>query len=297
MTLETQPASSKGSTPSQAGKKTKPPQKFSKKTLEYFKNYFLRISGRKLPVLYPIFAQDDFYIVSNVTPHYLMSGESEGAYLFLDLSKEDPEIRDDIREMVSYLLPDKVCAIRMDYLTSLIERYNDGKPPAPVCGVNPDGENIHIFMSDPSVKITPEKMQELVKDPELKDARKRYIVKLSWDIDEGFFYTPLCILRDLYKDLIADVRADRNLFGRLESEEPQTELTVGQYIYRIRPTIGVDTLNLAKFKNVRVDSYLTKSLSNRALLMGHYAMIGEPGKILEALILRPDALLFPKRSS
>lgn len=252
---------------------------------------------RKLIVLYPIFAQDDIYIVSNVTPHYLMSGETEGAYGVIDLSKANTEIRDDIRRLVQYLIPDRTVALRMDYLTRLIEKYNKvGSPPSPIGCVNASGEDIQVFLSNDDVSLSHDRIRELIKDPEIKDPKKKNILKLAWDIDEGFFFTPLTILRDLYTNMSNSDRVDVSIFSREDSKERQTEITVKGKQYRINPIVGVDTLNLSKFTTVRIDCFTAYSHSDRAIVVGHYAQVGEPGDLISLFIFRPDAILFPKQS-
>ena len=276
--------------------KPSPAVRFPKKLIETFKKYFMTPTGRKLLVLYPVFAEQDFYITSNVTPHYLMSGESEGAYGFIDLSGEAPELREQFRAMIRCLIPEKVCAVRMDYLTRLIELYNkDDTLPKSVEGVNKDNEAVHLFMSKKDIRITAEKMRELAADPEIKDVRKRDILKLAWDIDEGFFLSPLQILRDIYKGFQSDEAVDVIPYGLEDSVSDTVILQVGEQKYKVKPTIGVDTLDLKKFADVRVDKFVAKKLSNRAMTMAHYAMVGKPGEMVELMIYRPDAILFPMR--
>lgn len=52
----------------------------SKKTLSTFKDLFQTAFNRRLTTLFTAFAEDDFYILSDQTPHLLMSGNSRGSF-------------------------------------------------------------------------------------------------------------------------------------------------------------------------------------------------------------------------
>lgn len=253
---------------------------------DLFKLYFTTLFQRRLRFVYLPFIDEDIYILSNVAPYDLLADNHDATFGYVDLSQADGIFKDLVREWFRECFSGYDICIRLDYFMQATDRFFGpkiipGQELLLVKGELPPGE-YPAFL-----KVYDSENEHI--HYQLPKGDGGAMVTVAWDTSEGFSTLPIHGVYKDFKKFLVDEDIDAYPVGDNTFPKGTEEFRHNDFIYRVKPSIGYDALDISKIKP-DVSALAIFGVSGRAVQYSHY--VKHDGVI--CMITRPNAVLFPK---